>query len=343
MIAKGSLVCRNGRYYYRCTVGGKRVEKALKTRNRKEAVKKAGEMARIADATSKEVLAARVSELNEWSSQRRRLELDCAWEQYDTHPNRARPATVNIYQRHQSYFDDFVTWAQERKLEFLDEVDDRVVSAYADHLKTLGIGVDTHNKRITRVAHIFKTLSDYTAPETSNWSNPNFKRRDREENGMEARRMPFSKEQEHAIFAVLENDKDTRRNKHELKVLFYRVRLGATCSKPTPIYGCGSCLITWCDQNGVDHSFRFQLLGFTYGDSQKPGPRVSRKSESYLPMCQSPIVSQRILHKPMRPFQAYAPRGGRRRRTGGSGRHGAVPGATQPTRPWNRCSRLETS
>ncbi len=220
-LANGSLICRNGLYYYRCTVNGRRIEKSLKTGNKREALKKAKEMALISEATSKEVLAARVSELKDWSSQKQRLELDFAWEKYDSHPNRARPATVNIYLRYQSYFNDFVEWAKKRNIEYLDEVDDNVVSDYADHLKTLEIGVDTHNKRINRVAHVFRTLSDYTDPETSDWKNPKFKRRDREENGMQARRMPFSKEQEDAIFAVLENETDKRRNKAELRVLFY--------------------------------------------------------------------------------------------------------------------------
>ncbi len=219
-LAKGSLICRDRRYYYRCTVNGKRIEKSLKCQNRKEALEKAADMALLTEATSKELLAARVSELRAWSQKKERLELSHAWDMYNRHPNRARPATVNIYLRYGSYFADFVDWATAQKFQFIDEITDAVADSYATHLKTLQIGVDTHNKRITRIAHVFKTLSAYTTPETTDWRNPNFKRKPREENGIEARRLPFTREQEEAIFSTLADPKHKWKNQAELKVLF---------------------------------------------------------------------------------------------------------------------------
>ncbi len=210
-----------GNFYYRYQVSGTRHAVSLKTTDEKEARREAEKYIPVIEAPSAEVISVQVQHAKRLSKNLVRLPLQKAWAKYAAHPDRARPATVNIYLRYESYFSDFVDWAVVRKLEYLDEVTDEVVDAYAEHLKTLDIGVDTHNKRIARIAHVFQTLADYTTPETSDWRNPNFKRKAREENGIEARRLPFTKEQEEAIFAVLADPTLARQNKRELSVLFH--------------------------------------------------------------------------------------------------------------------------
>jgi integrase len=168
-----------------------------------------------------ELVAAHVKHARSWEKKQKTLELERAWDVYDSHPGRANPSTVNIYQRYRSYFQDFVDWAAGKGHTFIHEITDSVVAEYVRVLEGSGISVDTHNKRIARVSHVFRTLSDCTGPETSDWTNRSFRRKPREEIGIEARRLPFTKEQEEAIFAVLETPGRRFSHKKELRVLFY--------------------------------------------------------------------------------------------------------------------------
>ncbi len=210
-----------GTYYFRYQVNGNRKVVSLRTKDRKEAVAKAKEMEPVLKASSLEVVAAHVKHARDWQKKQKSLELDRAWDTYDSHPDRAHPSTVNIYQRYHSYFEDFVAWAKSDGQMFLHEITDSVVSKYVDVLKGSRISVDTHNKRIARISHVFRTLSDYTGSETSDWTRASFRRRPREEIGIEARRLPLTREEEEGIFAVLEDPKRRFGNKRELRVLFY--------------------------------------------------------------------------------------------------------------------------
>jgi integrase len=210
-----------GKYYFRYQLNGQRKAVCLQTRNREDAIEKAGEFVPVVKAPTVEVIAAHVSHAKSLTKEQKRLELTRAWSAYDSHPDRANPATIAIYERYHAYFKDVVAWAKGKGHTFLHEITDSIVSDYVKVLKRLEISVDTHNKRIARVSHVFRTLSEYCRPDTSDWTNRSFRRSPREEIGITARRLPFTKEQEEQIFAVLEDPGRRFQNKAELRVLFY--------------------------------------------------------------------------------------------------------------------------
>jgi integrase len=210
-----------GKYYFRYQLNRQRKAVCLQTRNREEAVEKARELVPVVKAPTVEVIAAHVSHAKSLTRKQRRLELTKAWSAYDSHPDRANPATVNTYQRYHSYFGNFAAWAGDQGHTFLDEITDSVVADYVEILKDSKISVDTHNTRIARVSHVFRTLAEYCRPDTSEWTNRSFRRKPREEIGITARRLPLTKEQEEQIFAVLEDPGRRFKGKAELRVLFY--------------------------------------------------------------------------------------------------------------------------
>lgn len=211
-----------GSYFFRYQIDGQRKAVSLHTKNQEEAIAEAKKVLPMLEAPSAEVVAAHVKHVRSWGKRSRPLELKKAWAVYDGHPDRARPRTVNIYQRYESYFRDLVVWASERGYGFLHEITDTVASEYADVLRSSSISVDTHNKRMTRISHVFRTLADYTREETSDWTSQNLRRKPDEENsGIEARRLAFTKEEEAEILAVFEDPGRTFKNKAELRVMFY--------------------------------------------------------------------------------------------------------------------------
>jgi len=210
-----------GTYYYRYQINDRRKAVSLKTNDKDEAVKKAKTLMPITKAPAAEVVAAHVKVARGWANPGKELPIEEAWSVYDKHPDRAQPATVNVYLRYKSYFADFVDWARDRGHQFLHGVTDEVAADYCCVLKGMEISVDTHNKRVARISHIFRTLKDYTRDETSDWTNRNLRRRRREETGITARRLPFSREQEEELFAVLEDPKRRLMNKSEIRIMFY--------------------------------------------------------------------------------------------------------------------------
>ncbi|MDX9978688.1 MAG: hypothetical protein RBU25_01455, partial [Lentisphaeria bacterium] len=100
-----------GTYFFRYQLNGKRKAVSLQTKNQKEAIAKAKEMAPLVKASSLEVVAAHVTHVQSWAKTDKRLELSEAWDAYDSHPDHARPATVHNYHRYKAYFEEFVAWA----------------------------------------------------------------------------------------------------------------------------------------------------------------------------------------------------------------------------------------
>lgn len=212
---------KGGTYYYRYQVNGQRKAVSLKTKNLKEAVSKAQEMEPLLKASSVEVVAAHVSQARSMVQAERRLELAKAWNVYNSHPDRARPANVDTCLNYEVYFSNFVNWATARGHVFLDEITDPIAAEYVETLRTEQISVDTHNKRVARIARVFHTLKDYTRPDTSDWRNRHFRRKAREEIGLGARRLPFTKEQEERLLAALEEPANDIPDLQEMRVLFY--------------------------------------------------------------------------------------------------------------------------
>jgi integrase len=148
-------------------------------------------------------------------------------------PDRARPKSQKIINVYHTYLQEFLTWLKKHypNIEYMDEirdvddygqkVDTSVVAEYSEYLKTQNIAVDTHNKKISRPAHIFSTLSKYLAT-PSPWDNRKLRRSKREESGMTERRRPFPAAKEREIFEVIKPGSALKLlNKAEIEVLCY--------------------------------------------------------------------------------------------------------------------------
>lgn len=203
-LSKGTIYQKrvNGNYYYRYQVNGQRKAISLNTKNKKDARKKAEEMIPIITATNSEVVATHVQVAKGWKHKHERLLLSEVWNVYSKHPDRARPKSQKIINVYHSHLQEFLIWLKDHypNIEYMDEilavddygqkVDSSVVTEYSEYLKTKDIAVDTHNKKISRPAHIFSRLSKYLAT-PSPWENRKLRRSKREESGMTERRRPF--------------------------------------------------------------------------------------------------------------------------------------------------------
>lgn len=222
-----------GNYYFRYQINGQRKSQALGTANLEEAKSKAADLISLISAPSAEVVAAHVQFARGWDHKRERLELSRIWELYEQHPDRARPKSRKIWNMYQAHLREFLTWLSEAypEIQFMDQIRDvddsgekldrNPVAGYTEWLKGQKLAVDTFNKRLTRIGHIFKTLSKYLdAP--SPWSNPKLKRSSKEESGITAHRSPFPKDKEAEMFELLKPESNFRMlNKAEIEVLFY--------------------------------------------------------------------------------------------------------------------------
>ncbi len=95
-----------------------------------------------------------------------------------------------------------------------------MVVDFAEHLKTTGISVSTHNRKIIRLRKIFETLQDYRS-DGNPFAPLALRCKEREEQGTSVRRQAFTREQEEAIRRELDNPARTLLNKAEIKVVYY--------------------------------------------------------------------------------------------------------------------------
>lgn len=222
----------NGTYYFRYQVNGRRKQISLKTKNQKEAIKRAEEKIPVLKASSMEVIAAHVSHAKSLSAKQKRLKLTSVWEVYSKQPEHVRPKTQKIWNVYQACLNEFLNWLSENypDVEYMDELCDvdqfgnkldvSIIHEYADHLRTLKISVDTHNKKISRPATIFRTLDKYL-PAPSPWDNKKLKRSASEETHTE-HRQPIPAENEKKIFELLKPESSYQpKNKNELQVLVH--------------------------------------------------------------------------------------------------------------------------
>ena len=179
-------------YFYRYQLDGHRKTVSLQTTNRAEAVKKAEALLPIIKATSTEVIAAHVQQARGLSSPIRELSLDGVWDYYSTHPERATPATVNEQIQYRTTLDEFIRFIGNPQME-VRKISSQHTEKFAQYLKSTGIAVCTHNRKIKRLRKIFSTLGEFRDAE-----NP-FRtilfRREREEQGLGVRRLAFNREQ----------------------------------------------------------------------------------------------------------------------------------------------------
>ena len=222
----------NGTFYYRYQVNGRRKSVGLYTKNKTEATKKAKELIPTIQSNSLETIAAHVKEAKSLGTKQNRLEVNRIWEVYSKHPDRVQPKSQKIVNMYKLYLSEFTNWLSQTHPEiyFMDELrdidnygnklDNSIVFEYSAYLRTLEIAVDTHNKKISRPATIFRALDKYLSVK-SPWENKKLKRSPKEETHT-AHRKPFPKENEQKMFDLLKPESILKvLNKAEVQVLFH--------------------------------------------------------------------------------------------------------------------------
>jgi integrase len=205
-----------GNFFFRYQSNGKRKSVSLKTRDVSEARKKAQELLQVVTAPSLEVIAAHVSHAN-FGVKKKTLRLGDAWAAYDCHPDKAVPATVSEKENYRVTWRDFLAFVGDDDL-LLDEVTAGDAVRYADHLRTLELAVDTHNRKMRRLKKIFATLRDERSGDNP-FLGTGLMRKKREEQNI-VRRISFTKEQEQQLLDVLADPGNKLKNKQEIRVLF---------------------------------------------------------------------------------------------------------------------------
>lgn len=205
-------------YFYRYQLDGHRKTVSLQTTNRVEAVKKAEALLPVIKATSTEVIAAHVQQARGLSSPIRELSLDGVWDYYSAHPERATPATVNEQIQYRTTLDEFIRFIGNPQME-VRKISSRHTEKFAQYLKSTGIAVCTHNRKIKRLRKIFSTLGEFR--DTENPFRTILFRREREEQGLGVRRLAFNREQERQLLQVLDDPQYRVMNKPEIRVIYH--------------------------------------------------------------------------------------------------------------------------
>ena len=162
---------KNGQFYYRLQVSkGVRKEFALKTSDPDEAVNKAFDLDSLWLAPTAEVALAQMKAIRGFSKIARKITLEDGWEIYQTHPDRATPHTYHEQMWYYYTYREFVRVASEEKaidgtrripVVYINDVTPRLCEEFSAYLKSNGIAVDTHNRKIKRLRKIFDCLKDY--------------------------------------------------------------------------------------------------------------------------------------------------------------------------------------
>jgi len=173
----------------------------------------------ILKASSTEVISAHVQHAKGFVSKKKSLELQNAWEVYSEHPGRATPATIKEQTAYRTDFNEFVNFVGDNKLQ-INELTPEIAEKFACHLRKLGISVHTHNRKIKRLARIFKVLKDYRDDDNP-FSALSLRRKIREEQTHSVRRLSFTREQEAQLLAALEDDSKKVKNKAEIRMIYY--------------------------------------------------------------------------------------------------------------------------
>jgi len=209
----------DGTYFFRYQVNGQRKAVSLQTKNQDNAIIKAKGMIPIVKATTPELISAHVQYARGLTTQQKTLELEKIWEVYSQHPDRARPATVHEEKCYKSTLDEFIAFVANPTATINDITTD-VTDKFAQQLKNSGIAVDTHNRKLKRLRKIFETMKEYRTFENP-FSAKVLRRKAREEQGLSARRLSFTKDQEASLLKVLDDTKFKVLNKPEIRVVYY--------------------------------------------------------------------------------------------------------------------------
>lgn len=217
----GAVHLQDGKYYYRYQLAGMRKSIPLKTANKEEAIRKAKLLVPTLRASTIDEVAAHVKTAKGLAGEtkERRLALSAAWDEYSVHPDRATPATVSEALSYETTWTEFVAFAERKGIRFIDQLTPRLMEAYAGMLRTTGIAVDTHNRKIRRIRKVLGTLTAFGAkPEIARIRT--LFRKEREERNIAARRLNFTPEQERAILAVFDDPSYRLKNKDEIRIVY---------------------------------------------------------------------------------------------------------------------------
>ena len=209
----------NGTYYFRYQINGQRKAVSLKTKNHKEAAKKAKELIPILKASSKEVISAHIKQAKGFSTLKQKLELSKAWEVYSKHPDRATPATVAEQLAYESSFNEFIDNVGNPAI-CINDITPEMADSFATHMRESNISVDTHNRKLRRIKKVFEVLKDYRENENP-FAASSLRRKAREEQDNHVRRLSFTRAQEQDILNVLEDDTKKVMNKPEIRVVYH--------------------------------------------------------------------------------------------------------------------------
>ena len=209
-----------GNYYLRYQIQGKRKNINLKMDNYDEALKEYKRLLPTLQATTVEIVAAHVKNARQLEGRISRLTLGNAWEKYSVSPDRAMPATIHEHLSYQATFQDFIDFIGD-PLRELHTITYEDALKFSEHMKTLGIAVDTHNRRILRIRKIFNVLKEYCNGADNPFASKTLLRKNREDQDIGVRRMSFTHEQEKALMDALDNPKYKVKNKEEIKVIYY--------------------------------------------------------------------------------------------------------------------------
>lgn len=192
---------KNGQFYYRLIVSkGVRKEFALKTSDSDEAFQRAADLDSIWLSSTREVALAQMNAIRSFSKLAQRLSFEEAWKKYETHPDRAMPQTFGERKGYYNTFFEFVRLASGKDsrgkirrvpVTYIDEVTPELCQEFSEYLKTTGLSVDTHNRKIKRLRKIFNCLKDYYDGENPFCSKA-LMRSIREETGMIVYRQAFT-------------------------------------------------------------------------------------------------------------------------------------------------------
>ena len=222
---------KNGQFHYRLQVAkGVRKEFALKTTDPDEAVNKAFDLDSLWLAPTAEVALAQMKAIRGFSKIARKITLEDGWEIYQTHPDRATPHTYHEQMWYYYTYREFVRVASEGKaidgtrripVVYINDVTPRLCEEYAAYLKSTGIAVDTHNRKIKRLRKIFNCLKEYYEGDNP-FRSKSMMRNPREEVGMVVHRQAFTKEQEDQILSVLSDSKPRHqiRDRDEIRIIY---------------------------------------------------------------------------------------------------------------------------
>jgi integrase len=208
----------NGGYYFRYQINGQRKAVSLKTKNQKEALKKAQELIPVVKSTTTEMISAHVKHARGLAKRQKSLSLKSAWEVYSKHPDRATPATVSEQGAYESTWDEFINFAGSN-LE-INDITPEMAESYSQYLRGNDLAVDTHNRKIRRIKKVIEVLADYRTDKNP-FTAKSLRRKEREEQEHIVKRISFTHEQEQKLLEALEDGKYKVKNKPEIRVIYH--------------------------------------------------------------------------------------------------------------------------